>query len=133
MEKHDIIKLLQSQSINLTQQRIDIAELLFERPQHLCAEKIIELLENKNVKASKATVYNTLNLFSEHGLLRELYVDAGKVYYDSNTSEHHHIYNIDSGEIFDVDATDISSLPSPRLPRGLSCDSAEVIYRVKNK
>ena len=84
MEKHEVIKLLQKQKINPTKQRVDIAQLLFSRPQHLCADEVITALHGYGkAKASKATVYNTLNLFTQHGLVREVCVGAGKVYYDA--------------------------------------------------
>ena len=132
MEKHEVIKLLQEQQINPTRQRIDIAQLLFSRPQHLCAEEVITALhDGGKSKASKATVYNTLNLFSQHGLLREVCVDAGKVYYDSNTDEHHHIYNVDTGELWDVGAEAALAIEPPLLPEGVSGIGVEVIYRVQ--
>jgi Fur family iron response transcriptional regulator len=90
-----------------------------------------ELVDRGIARASKATVYNTLNLFSRHGLLREVYVDAGKVYFDSNTDEHHHIYNVDTGELWDVMPGIISEISSPSLPDGTTPVGVEVIYRVK--
>jgi Fur family iron response transcriptional regulator len=132
MDQHEVIKLLQSQQINPTRQRVDIAQLLFARPQHLCADQVIdELADRGRGRASKATVYNTLNLFSRHGLLRELYLDAGKVYFDSNTDAHHHIYNVDTGELWDVAAGSVEGIPSPLLPDGTITVGVEVIYRVK--
>jgi Fur family iron response transcriptional regulator len=132
MDQHEVIKLLQSQQINPTRQRVDIARLLFARPQHLCAEQVLDELVDRGIaRASKATVYNTLNLFSRHGLLREVYVDAGKVYFDSNTDEHHHIYNVDTGELWDVMPGIISEISSPSLPDGTTPVGVEVIYRVK--
>lgn len=134
MEKHEVIKLLQGKGINPTRQRMEIAELLFERSQHLCADQIITLLKSKSTKASKATVYNTLNLFSKQGLLRELFVEAGKTFYDTNTSKHHHVYNIDNGEIWDVShdsADEIENLPE--LPAELEYVGMDVIYRVSGK
>ena len=132
LEKHEVIKLLQRQQINPTKQRVDIAQLLFSRPQHLCAEGVITALHNRDkAKASKATVYNTLNLFSQHGLLREVFVDAGKVYYDSNTDEHHHIYNVDTGELWDVESQATQCIELPPLPEGVSGIGVEVIYRVQ--
>ncbi len=132
MDKHEVIKLLQSQQINPTRQRVNIAQLLFERPQHLCAERVMHMLgERGGVKASKATVYNTLNLFSQQGLLREVRVDTAKVYYDSNTEEHHHIYNVDTGELWDVGAESVKAIESPRLPEGICEVGVEVVYRVK--
>ena len=132
MEKHEVIKLLQNQQINPTKQRVDIAQLLFSRPQHLCAEEVISALHDRGkAKASKATVYNTLNLFSQHGLLREVCVDAGKIFYDSNTAEHHHIYNVDTGELWDVETETALAIEPPLLPEGLSGIGVEVIYRVQ--
>jgi Fur family iron response transcriptional regulator len=132
METHDIIKLLQGRQISPTRQRVDIAQLLFSRPQHLCAEQVLDELEERGrARASKATVYNTLNLFSHHGLLREVCVDAGKVYFDSNTAPHHHIYNIDTGELWDVEAeADISTAPLS-LPDGTVSIGVDVIYRIR--
>ena len=132
MEKHEVIKLLQRQQINPTRQRVDIAQLLFSRPQHLCAEEVITALHDSGkAKASKATVYNTLNLFSQHGLLQEVCVDAGKVYYDSNTNAHHHIYNVDTGELWDVDGETALAIEPPLLPKGIRGIGVDVIYRVR--
>jgi len=132
LEKHEVISLLQSQQINPTKQRVEIAQLLFERPQHLCAEQVISELSDKGRgKASKATVYNTLKLFQQQGLVRELCVDATKVYYDTNTREHHHIYNIDTGELWDVEAGSLSTAFPPKLPEGTTPVDVDVIYRVK--
>jgi Fur family iron response transcriptional regulator len=132
MDQHKVIKLLQSQKINPTRQRVDIAKLLFSRSQHLCAEQLIdELVVTGRGRASKATVYNTLNLFSRHGLLRELYVDAGKVYFDTNTEPHHHIYNVETGELWDVPAGMTPIISPPLLPEGTTPVGVEVIYRVK--
>lgn len=136
MDKQDVITLLQSQNINPTKQRIEIAELLFERPQHLCAEQIIDSIrQSGNAKVSKATVYNTLKLFSQAGLLRELFLEAGKVFYDSNNSKHHHVYNIDTGEIWDLEDTseEGGEISPGLLPSGLNCVAVDVIYRVSGK
>jgi Fur family iron response transcriptional regulator len=130
MEKHDVIKLLQSQQINPTRQRVDIGQLFFGRPRHLCAEQVMVALGEQG-RASKATVYNTLNLFSQRGLVREVCVDAGKVYFDSNTQWHHHIYNVDTGELWDVDGGAHADDEPPYLPHGTTPVGVEVIYRVK--
>ena len=65
-------------------------------------------------ETSKATVYNTLNLFLRKKLIREVIVDPSKVFYDPNPDPHHHFYNVDTGELTDIDARDIrvSGLPA---------------------
>ncbi len=126
--------MLQSQQINPTRQRVDIAQLMFERPRHLCAEQVIHELNDKGCgKVSKATVYNTLKLFQQQGLVRELCVDSAKVYYDTNTREHHHIYNIDTGELWDVEAASLADVFAPKVPAGTTAVGVDVIYRVRCK
>ena len=82
---------------------------------------------------SKATVYNTLNLFVECGLLRALTVDRDRVYYDSTVEPHHHFYNVDTGEMIDVpeSAVDVAALPA--APAGTEAEGYEVIIRVRNR
>ncbi|MBS0389164.1 MAG: transcriptional repressor, partial [Proteobacteria bacterium] len=72
----DIPARLQARGIRATAQRLQIAELLLAAPQHLSAEQIAETLRSRGVEVSKATVYNTLNLFAAHGLIRQLAVDG---------------------------------------------------------
>ncbi len=131
MDKHQVIKLLQDQQINPTRQRIDIAEVLFECPQHLSADQLLSKIEEAQGKSSKATVYNTLRLFTEHGLLREVALVGGKVYYDTNTSDHHHIYNVDTGQLWDIDSEIVDSSRFPSLPQGTRAIGIDVIYRVR--
>ncbi len=86
---------------------------------------------NKMV-VSKATVYNTLNLFAEKELIRQVIIDAGKVFYDSNTLVHHHIYNEDTGMLQDIDSEDLIVENLPELPSGTVKSGIDIIVRVKN-
>ena len=70
MERSQIVKLLQQYDVTPTRQRIEIAGYLFQRPQHLSAEDILEGVNAKANRVSRATVYNTLGLFSDKGLVR---------------------------------------------------------------
>ena len=130
--RNEVIALLQSNGITPTQQRVEIAHLLFAQPQHLAAEQVLAQANGGDHHVSKATVYNTLNLFARKGLVREVIVDPNKVFYDSNTSAHHHFYNVDSGELLDVppEALALGSLPPP--PQGMTLLGADVIVRVCN-
>ena len=67
--------LLLSQGIKPTSQRNDIAKVMLEKPQHLSAEEVLILVNKKGAYVSKATVYNTLNLFVEKGLIRQVIID----------------------------------------------------------
>ncbi|HLU05546.1 MAG TPA: transcriptional repressor, partial [Woeseiaceae bacterium] len=69
MSRADILKKLEQHHVTATPQRVEVAEVLLERPQHLSADQILERLREGGSRVSKATVYNTLKLFSERGLV----------------------------------------------------------------
>jgi Fur family iron response transcriptional regulator len=127
----DVIRLLIAHGITPTQQRIEIASVLLARPQHLSADRVLALVNDKNHVVSKATVYNTLGLFALKGLVREVIVDPTKVFYDSNTAPHHHCDNVATGELQDVDATQLGIARLPEPPGGTVYDGVDVIIRVR--
>mgnify|MGYP001812959461 CR=1 FL=1 len=128
----DIAGLLKSHGVMPTQQRMIIARILFNRDQHLSADQVMKRVNEGRSHVSKATVYNTLGLFARKGLVREVIVDPTRVFYDSNTSEHHHFYNVDSGELIDIgsDSLAVDSLAS--LPEGTVVEDIDVLIRVRN-
>ena len=130
--KKSAFKTLSSLNIKPTSQRLDIAEIMFCKDQHLSAEDIITILNNSDSSISRATVYNTLNLFAEKGLVRRVVIDSSKIYYDSKTTPHSHYYNVDTGEISDFEFEDVKISPLPELPEHTVQDSVDVIVRVKN-
>ncbi len=127
----DIGEQLREAGITPTQQRVQIAEILFARPQHMSADQILAVVNSDGPMASKATIYNTLGLFARKGLVREVIVDPSKVFYDSNTSEHHHFYNVDSGELTDIDAREVMISNLPELPEHTQPAGIDIIFRVR--
>ena len=117
--------------IRPTAQRVRIASLLLSCPQHLSAEQILASLRVAGARVSKATVYNTLNLFVEKKLIREVIVDPDRVFYDPNTAPHYHIYNIETGQLTDIDAQDVRIEGLPKLPPGMVTESMDIIIRVR--
>src|SRR3982074_2732147 len=83
--------------IRPTAQRIRIAALLLSEPQHLSAEQILASLRAAGARVSKATVYNTLNLFAAHGLIRQLSVDGSRAWFDSRVEPQYHFHDLESG------------------------------------
>ena len=130
--RDEVAALLRARGINPTQQRIEIAQLLLVRPQHLSAEQILTLVNKERPLASKATVYNTLRTFAEQGLINEVIVDPTRMLYDSNTGPHHHLYNLDTGTLMDVGVDQLSISALPSLPEGTVAAGIEVIIRVRN-
>lgn len=131
LDKNKAETLLRSKVIHPTMQRTQIAQLMFERHQHLSAEQVHDKLKLCGSRVSMATVYNTIRLFVDKGLLKEINLAAGSSYYDSNTRAHHHIYNIDSQTLSDID--NIGNLKLPELPDNTVLEGIDIVIRVKNK
>ena len=125
------VEILESGAVKPTRQRLAIARVLFARHQHLSADQVMLSANRADTELSKATVYNTLKLFVEKRLIREVIVDPDKVFYDSNTSPHHHFYNIQTGEIIDIDAAEITVAGLPPLPEGKVAEGVDVIVRIR--
>ncbi len=130
-DRDRILAELEGRGIQATAQRMRIAELLFARDQHLTAEQIIETLAGQGARVSKATVYNTLNLFAEKGLLRPLQVDPERGLFDSNMRPHHHIHVEDTGELIDVPPGAVEFSRLPPLPPGTESVAVDVVIRVR--
>jgi Fur family transcriptional regulator, iron response regulator len=128
-----LLALLRRHDINPTHQRIEIAYALFSRGEHLSADQILAIVNDRHSETSKATVYNTLNLFLEKKLIREVIVDPNKVFYDPNTDPHHHLYNIDTGELTDINAERIEVSGLPPLPEGMVTEGIDIIVRVRSR
>ena len=124
---------LREHGVKATSRRIEIGALLLASPCHMSADQILNRLREAGSKVSKATVYNTLHLFSRKGIVRELAVDPGHLVYDSTTSFHHHFFNADSGELIDIDPDGLEIKGLPELPRDTQAESVELIIRVRNK
>ena len=129
--RDELVEKLRRHDINPTHQRIEIAYALFSRGEHLSADQVLAIVNDRHSETSKATVYNTLNLFLEKQLVREVIVDPNKVFYDPNTRPHHHFYNVDTGELGDFDAAGIEVHGLPDLPEGTVTEGVDIIVRVR--
>jgi Fur family iron response transcriptional regulator len=125
--------LLREHGISPTHQRIEIAHAILSRGKHVSADRILALANDRANETSKATVYNTLKLFVEKKLIREVIADPGKVFYDPNTAPHHHFYDVDTGELTDIDARAIAVTGLPPLPAGTVAEGVDVIVRIRSR
>jgi Fur family iron response transcriptional regulator len=89
------------------------------------------IVNERHSETSKATVYNTLNLFLDKKLIREVIVDPNKVFYDPNTEPHYHLYDLQSGRLTDIDAADVRVTGLPSLPSGMVTEGMDIIIRVR--
>tara|TARA_B100000073_G_scaffold262441_1_gene222147 strand:+ start:76 stop:492 length:417 start_codon:yes stop_codon:yes gene_type:complete len=116
-----------------TRARIRIGMMLLNKPKHLSADQVHEKLKKKGYTISKATVYNTLNAFSECGIVSEVTIDPRRTYYDSRTTPHHHFFNIDTGQLVDIASDDMSVENIPRLPDNTQIQDLEIVVKISNK
>lgn len=130
-DRENMAQLLRRQGITPTHQRMEIAHVLFSRREHLSADQILALVNSRYAETSKATVYNTLKLFVEKKLVRELMVDPDRIVYDPNTEPHHHLYDVVSGRLTDIPADNIRVVGLPPLPPGTVSEGVDIIVRTR--
>ena len=124
---------LRGAGLRPTRQRLALAKLLFEgRDRHVTAEQVHDEARTAEIRVSLATVYNTLHQFTEAGLMREVMVEPGRSYFDTNTDEHHHFFVQGSGELRDIAADVLSVDGVPEAPDGTEIERIDVIVRVKS-
>lgn len=127
-----VLEQLKAAGLRPTRQRLALAKLLLENgPRHVTAEELFHEARTAGIPVSLATVYNTLHQFTSVGLLREVVVDMGQSYFDTNTSHHHHFFDEATGALTDIpeDHIEIGRLPDP--PAGAEIDRVEVIVRLR--
>ncbi|MDP7604642.1 MAG: Fur family transcriptional regulator [Alphaproteobacteria bacterium] len=123
---------LRAANLRPTRQRLALSRLLFDNgDRHITAEVLHSEALASNVRVSLATVYNTLHQFTKAGLLREVVVDSGRSYFDTNTTPHHHFFFEKSGRLEDIPGLSytVNDLPPP--PPGTLIDSVDVVVRLR--
>jgi Fur family iron response transcriptional regulator len=128
----DALERLRAAGLRPTRQRLALARLLFDKgDRHVTAEQLHGEALAAAVPVSLATVYNTLHQFIGAGLLREVVVNSGRCYFDTNVSDHHHFFLADSGKLVDIPGhrIDVANVPAP--PSGTTICRIDVIIRVE--
>lgn len=130
----DVNALLRDAGLRPTRQRVSLAELLFcKGNRHVSAELVHEEAVAANVPVSLATVYNTLHQFTEAGLLREVAIEGTKTYFDTNTTDHHHLYIEDENRVVDIPGNVMNVADMPEIPDDMELVRVEVVVRVRHK
>ncbi len=131
LDRDQVSDLLEAHGILPTQQRVDIAYVLFQRAQHLAAEQVLASVNAYYGHVSKATVYNTLGLFVRKGLLREVLIEPGRTFYDSNTRDHHHVYDVETGELEDIPASSVAIQADSSIVDGAEVEGMDLVIRIR--
>lgn len=125
---------LRAARLRPTQQRLALARLLFAgHDRHVTAEILHEEALNAGASLSLATVYNTLNQFTQAGLLRQVIVDGAKIHFDTNTGDHHHFYLEGEDRLIDIPGRDVRIDGLPKAPSGTEIQRVDVVVRLKGR
>ena len=131
----EFIEKLRSSNLRPTKQRLKICEVLFNRDTtfHFTINDLVKIIREKlNEKISLATVYNTVHSFKQKGYLKEVSINSDKNYFDTNTSEHHHFFDEQNGELIDCNKNDIDFVNVKTKIPGKKISSVEVLIKIAN-
>ena len=120
-------------NVTPTKQRLDLAKLIFAKKQHFTAADLISLADKNELNISMATVYNTLSLLEDKGMLKTINIDNELKFYDTNLENHHHLYNTTMSTLTDIAHDKVTFAELPELPKTLEIESTELLIKVKNK
>ena len=129
------IEKLRSSGLRPTKQRLEICKLLFDRKKtfHFTIGDLSKILKKEtNKKISLATIYNTVHSFKKKGYLKEISINRDKIYFDTNTSNHHHFLDIDTNELIDLKKEDVNKIKIRKNLPGKKIKSIEVLVKVEN-
>jgi Fur family iron response transcriptional regulator len=124
---------LSSAGLRPTRQRLALAHLLIGdgKHRHVTAESLYEATRDGADKVSLATVYNTLRVFSDAGLLREITVNGARSYFDTNVTNHPHFFWEDTEELMDAPDKDLKIAQLPKAPEGAEIAKVDVVIRLR--
>jgi Fur family transcriptional regulator, iron response regulator len=126
------LECLRAAGLRPTRQRLALAKLLFDgADRHVTAEMLHGEALRARVRVSLATVYNTLHQFTDAGLLREIVVDAERSYFDTNVTNHHHLFDEGARHLHDIPEADVRLDRMPPLPEGMEVSRVDVIVRIR--
>jgi len=127
-------KLLRDAGLRPTRPRMALGWMLFSKGnRHVTAEMLYEEAIEAKIPVSLATVYNTLNQFTEAGLLRQIGVDGARAYFDTNPSEHHHFFIQGDDELLDIPMSEPVLDRAPEPPEGYEIARIDVVVRLRRK
>ena len=130
----DFAELLRLAGLRPTRQRVAIAALLLDgRHRHVSADSLTEEITAAGLQVSCGTVYNTLNQFTDAGLLRRVLVHNEYSLFDTNTDHHHHFYEASNDQLVDIPNDDVILAKLPQAPDGHEIEAVDVVIHIQSK
>lgn len=129
-----LMQRLRDAGLRPTRQRIAIAGLLLDgRHRHVSADSLAREIREAGMQMAGGTVYNTLNQFTDAGLLRRVTVHNEHSVFDTNTEHHHHFYDAKTDQLIDIPAEDVLLAALPGAPQGHDIASVDVLIHITSK
>ena len=129
------IEKLRNSGLRPTKQRLQICEILFntEKTFHFTINELDQKIKDKiHNKISLATIYNTINAFEKKGYLKQIPINSNQTYFDTNTNDHHHFYNLRDGKLIDLENSDVGPINIKRKINGKKIKSIEVLVKLED-
>ena len=134
MQKNsEFIDKLRSSGLRPTKQRLKICEVLFNREKtfHFTINDLAKtILDQLDEKISLATIYNTVHAFKNKGYLKEISINSDKSYFDTNITDHHHFFDLETNELIDCGDNEIEKVKIIKNITGKKINSVEVLVKV---
>ena len=134
--KKHIFDKLKFSGLRATKQRLKIANILFEKNKtfHFSISQLANLINKRyGDTVALATVYNTVHAFKNHGFLKEIAINSEHSYFDTNTTNHHHFYDVDKDELSDIGNNDVSPIKIKKTIPGKKIKSIEVLVKISSE
>tara|TARA_B100000683_G_scaffold252385_1_gene269226 strand:+ start:148 stop:558 length:411 start_codon:yes stop_codon:yes gene_type:complete len=129
------IKKLRDSGLRPTKQRVKICEVLFERDKtfHFTINDLTKIIHAQtDKKISLATVYNTVHAFEKKGYLKQIPINSSQTYFDTNISDHHHFYDMQTEKLIDLENKDIGPINIQKSIPGKKIKSVEVLIKLED-
>jgi len=130
------IEKLRNSGLRPTKQRIKICKVLFDRENtfHFSINDLTKIIQKElSEKITLATIYNTVHAFEKKGYLKEINIGNDMSYFDTNTHSHHHFYDDQTKELFDINSDEVQIKKTPTPPNGKKIIDTEVTFKISKE